>query len=362
MQSYEKVINTTVNILNPFNFCASTDSHLLGLLRDLYNGRCFMGAFILNVKSITTRSACHIEKTSNTNNGYIHVRFLADVSVFSRWDIITNVVIVSRQQMLVGVYEKAGGPRAVVSLLASKAVEALAVGQKIAVRVVLAQHMPMQPEVSIVATLLTCDQAAPIYQLRGVLGADARIELAPMLAAVERELEARAKLPREPLWFFERLLYAFREEPGASAPGASASAPGASAPGAPAWTGPPAFEPPDQGGIELVNVVDIVRAVVAGGENVSVTGSWSRLLHIYRSSPFAARAARAPASWAPDGAPRPISAEPRAVFAELLKNILDYLTATRELVEVYDSRDAISKHLNVWSIMRAAQRPSTAHV
>ena len=369
---FEKVIDTTVDITNPINFCADKRRHLFTELRNKFVGRCFKGAYVLGVKEILDCGACHLVRTNGTGDGYIDVRFLAEVAVFSRWDILTGVEIMSRQQMIVGVYGggapgeagegeapglKRAAPRAVVTILASKSAEALAVGQKIPVRVLLAQHMPMQAQVSLVATLLVCDQTAPAYRLRGSLDPSARAELAPMLAAVERELEARAALVRDrraDLWFFELLLYAFRapaDARGADARGAEESA------GVPAWEGGPAWQgPPAQAleaGAEGVSVLGIVRRVV-GGESVPVTGVWSRSLALYRSSPLIA--------FAPDGAAPPawavIEGAPRAVFAEMLKNILDFLAATRELVEVYGSAELIRSHINVWSAMRSAQRPA----
>ena len=370
---YEKVISGTVNVHNPVHFCTDKRRHLLAELRNKYVGRCFMGAYILGVKEILDSGACHIVRTNGSGEGYVDVRFLAEVAAFGRWDILTGVEIVSRQQMLVGVYggdaagaagaaDAAGAApasckaRAVVSVLASKAVEVIAVGQKIPIRVVLAQHAPMQPQASIVGALLVCDQTAPAYRLRGALDRSARAELAPMLAAVELELEARAALVRDrraDLWFFEILLYAYREN---AARGAGDGGAGAGA-GAAAWKDGPVWEGPRplravEDGAEAVSALDVVRRAVAG-ENVPVAGVWSRSLALYRSSPLVAVArGAAPAAWAVvDGAPR-------AAFAEFLKNILDFLVATRELVEVYSSRELIDKHLNLWGVMRAAQRPA----
>jgi hypothetical protein len=359
---YEKVISGTVDVANPINFCADKGRHLLADLQNKYAGRCFKGAFILAVKEVLDSGACHVVRTNGSGEAYIDVRFLAAVAVFGRWDILAGVEIVSHQQMVVGVYEGAPGqprpgrPRAVVTLFASKDVVALAVGQKIPVRVVLAQHAPMQPQASVVGALLVCDQAAPAYRLRGALDPAARAELAPMLAAVELELAARAALvetQKADLWFFEILLHAYRETP-RDAAGAGATAAVAAWEGGPVWHGPRSAQEVEAGA-ETTSALDVVRRAV-GGEAVPVAGVWSRSLALHRSSPLVAvvrgEEAAAPAAWTVvDGAPR-------AVFAEILKNILDFLVATRELVLVYNSRELIDRHLNLWSVMRAAQRPA----
>jgi hypothetical protein len=96
-----------------------------------------------------------------------------------------------------------------------------------------------------------------------------------------------------------------------------------------------------------------VRRAIAG-ENVPVAGVWSRSLALYRSSPLVGVARGAPpAAWTT------VDGTPRAVFAEFLKNILDFLVATRELIEVYNTRELLdNKHHNLWGVMRAAQRPA----
>jgi hypothetical protein len=350
---YEKVITGTVNVPNPVHFCADKKRHLMAELQNKYVGRCFMGAYILGIKDILDSGACHIVSTNGSGEGYIDVRFLADVAVFGRWDILVGVEIVSRQQIIVGVYggdvSSTGKPRAVVSILASKAVEALATGQKIPIRVVRAQHAPMQSQASIVGALLVCDQMAPAYRLRGTLDRSARAELAPMLAAVELELESRAalvKTHRSNLWFFEALLYAYR----GAEEGAEGIAEAAAWEGGPVWEGPRHLLAVEEDA-EAVSALDIVRRAVAG-ENVPVAGVWSRSLALYRSSPLVAVARAAPpAAWAV------VDGTPRAAFAEFLKNILDFLVATRELVEVYCASTPLDRRLVLWGVMRAAQRP-----
>lgn len=365
MQRFEKVFEATVNVANPINFCTDKARHLTIALQNKYVGRCFKGAYVLGVKKILECGACHIMRTNGTGEGYVDVRFLADVAVFSSCDILTGVEIVSNQPMLVGSYEGAaawpparappipGRPRAAVIIRASEAAAALAVGQKIPVRILLARHAPMQAQASVVGSLLVCDQTAPAYRLRDALDLSARAELAPMLAAVELELEARAAMVearKADLWFFERLLYAFREAGPAPRDGTAQDEAVPAWEGGPVWGGPRPLQALEAGA-ETASVLDIVRRVV-GGERVPVAGVWSRSLALYRSSPLVAvvrEGAAVPGAWTVvDGAPR-------AVFAEFLKNILDFLVATRELVLGYNSRKLIEDHTSLWRVMRSAQ-------
>lgn len=364
---FEKVYETTVNVSNPINFCTDTERHLLAELRATFEGRCFGGAFVVRVKQVRRRGRCHLATTNTSGRGTIDVQFLAEVAVFSQWDILVGAKIINNQQMVVGLWkappplgesapaEDAPAPEATVALLDSKAVGTLAVGQMISVRIVGAIHQPRKLA-CVVGTLLTCDQLAPIYRLRGELEPAARVELAPLLAAIDAELRARAALVRDrkaDLWFFEYVLYAYRPKTGKPPP-EDQSVPTGGAGSAATWAGPVQLVPLGAGE-SPVNVLELVRHVLAG-DAVSVAGYWARPLSLYRSSPLAARLAALPDNesqhWGAvaDGTPR-------AVFAEFLKNIFDFLAATRVMTARYNTLELINGHLGLWTVMGMAQRP-----
>jgi hypothetical protein len=351
----EKEFCVTVDVADVCNFCANKGPLLMAALHDEYAGRCYMGCYIIEIVEIIMASACHLITTNSSAEGYIEVKFMARVAVFSQWDILVGVEVMMNEKMLIGVHgdkvRKTG--LATVALLPSKAVEALAVGQQIAVRVVVAGHTPMQERASVYAVLLTCDAAAQVYRLRGALDKAASAELAPMLAAVETELAAREELVatrRADLWFFELLLYSYRARRAGTGTD-SQTLPAWE--GGPSWEGPPALVPHAEG-CAVRNVLDIVRKVVHDGESVPVTGAWSRPLNLYRSSPLAAVAdgRHLPAGWI-----AATESAPRVVFALFLKNILDFLVATRELAQLYSTEELVRKHFALWAAMRAAQTP-----
>lgn len=366
-----KVFETTLDVRDPIGFATDKENHLLAALQAQFAGRCYKGAYLVRVERVLRSSACRIVTSNNSAAGVVDVQFQALVVVFSRWDILVGVRVASQQQVIVGTYEAPGeapggapggapgeaeglerarprGARAAVAIIPGKGAESLAVGQLVPVRILQAEHAPMQQQASVISTLLTCDQGAPVYRLRAgsVLDLAAQAELAPMLEAVDAELAARGALAagvlRPGLWFFERLLYAYR--------GGAALDEGAEVPtgGAAAWAGPAPLRA-EEGALR--NVVETVRRAL-GGEAVPVAGHWYRPLSVYRSSPLAACAEAAPA-----GLSAPLDCQPRVAFAELLKNILDFLVATRQMAELYDTRDLIDSHNNLWAAMRAAQKP-----
>lgn len=361
-----KVFEYTVSVENPIHFCSDKPRHLLTALRNHLEGRNFKGAHIVRIVRVLEASAVHIQRTNGSGGGYVDTRVLAEALVFARWDILVGATVLANQQMVVGAYTPpgdSGAPRAAVALQASKAAETLTVGQLFAARVVHATHPPMQMQAAVYGTLLVCDQAAPVWRVRGNLDRSARAELAPLLAGIEAELAARDALlasRKADVWFFEHLLHPYRagERERERARGAGEQTVPAW-PGGPAWVGPP--DPvPHEPGAQLVSPVEIARRVVREGASVPVSGVWSRPLSLYRSSPLAA-VAPVPKPGQPEGPPPgwapAADSVPRAVFAELLRNILDHLRAIRELPEVYSTPALVAQHANLWGAMRAAQRP-----
>jgi hypothetical protein len=251
--------------------------------------------------------------------------------------------------MLICHYD-ARGARAVVTLITSKSAEALAIGQKFPARIIMAEHSPMHQRASIVATLLTCDQTAAVVRLEGTLDKEAGPELAPLLERVEEELARRPSLDRARVWFHERLLYAFQNDDTKNDTNIEAW------PGGAVWEGPAGIEAattaPTATAPTAKSIIAIVRRVV-GGDTVDVSGIWSRTLDLYRSSPLVRHVAAGPP---PAGWGEPADSVARAVFAEYLKNVLDFLVCVREMTELYNTPELEKNNANLWAVMRAAQK------
>src|SRR3990167_6212074 len=106
---FEKVLDVTINVRNPINFCADKLRHTMIELQNNYVGKCFKGVHVEKIIKILNISACHIEATNVSGEGYVDVQFLAEVIIFSRGDILVGVEVVNHAQMIVGTY----GSRAV---------------------------------------------------------------------------------------------------------------------------------------------------------------------------------------------------------------------------------------------------------
>lgn len=340
----EKVFDATIDVPNPIGFCTDRDTHLMRELQNKFVDRCYKGALVLRIVRVIKAGACCINTSNGAGEGYIDVQFLAAVRVFAQWEILTNVQVRDVTQFVSCHYMAGGSARAFVILDPKRGGAALAPGQTIAVRVLKADHPPREAAV-VYGVLLTCDRAAPTYKVREALDAQTAADLVPMVDQISTELALREELQKTrgaQLDFFEALLYAHRQK------GAAPQVSVAAWEGGPEWVGPAAAETKD-----AVSVVDVVRRAAAGAA-VPVAGLWSRPLTLYRSSPLATFAPRV--SGAPRGeAPEAITEPPKVVFALMLKNILDFLVATRELAAIYDDPAADPKYAGIWAAMRQAQ-------
>jgi DNA-directed RNA polymerase subunit E'/Rpb7 len=333
----EKVIDCTINIDNPIHFCTNKDEYLLKELNQNFVERCFKGVYIIEILHIVKCGPCAILKNLSAE-AYIDVSFAARAITYCKEDIITGVSIKSTQQIVIGTT-----PNAVVTILADKNSQFISMDQIIPVKVNIAHHSPHDSHISVIGSLLTCDQYAPTYFVKdstlskNSCGEDFHVFYKSIIHELKLREEMISNSKKGEIWFFEMLLYHFGANKDAREQSVVCDVA--------SWHGP--------GGItegSHKNLLSIADQIINGDEGVSVGGFWSRPLSIYRSSPLIAHSQQNTA-----GA-ETVSAPARIVFTTFLKNILDNLVCIREMVEVYNTEEMIRKHMNIWKIMKSAQR------
>lgn len=336
---FKKYIESTVPVENPIQFCAS-ESNLMKLLKRIYEGHCFKGAMVVEILEIAERGQCMIESVGS-RKGFVDVRFLALVEVVCRWDILTGVEIQNNTQMVVGVRDR-DGSNVVVSLSGPTA-SVPAQGQIVPVRVVQAIHPPMAKVITAAGVLLTCEKQAPVFRLAGSLESSEAASLGDLVNQIEKELKLRKTLVearQTDVWFFELLLLTH------ASTAASTEVRRVEAwPSGPVWEGPVSPKKDDEPS-SLISILDIVRR--AKDEAVPVDGLWTRPLTVCRSSPLASRTAGENAA--------AIVGKPVTVFGDFLSSMLNFLAAVREMTGIYNTRELIDSHANVWRAMRAEQQ------
>ena len=313
-----RTFSVTFDVHDPDDYCADPRRAALRHLRRSYAGRCFQGAFILEVLELVRLGPCLLRETCLSGAGYVHAEFRARVSVRDEWDILTDVRISLTTPLIVGRSTAEGAPTSVM-LLSGPATNPLSKGLTVAVRLVAQHYPPLQEEVTAAGTLLCCDSQAPAFLCSGELTQEDGAALEAMAERAARLLESRAELARtdaQGLLFFEGLLYAY-----AGAAETAELVPGPAADGArePLWAGPPGVPLPAPA--QAVDLLALVRRALEarpGTPGPDVTGLWCRDLALYRSSPLTAGA---PPGSPPSGWETPTAAPPRTVFAVMLRSV-----------------------------------------
>ncbi len=325
---FEKVYEITVNVDNPINFCTNKTKHVISEINNRYVGKCYKGSFIKELVKIIQISACNLVKTNNSGEAYVDVRFLAKVININQWDIIVGIEIKDIHQLIIGEYNK--DFKASIAIDNKKA-DMVNINQICCVRVIKSIYKPMNDYISVFSTILTCDKNAPIYKVTGDLEPkNIKFKLHLLMEEVKNELELRKQMNKSDYLYFEQLLYSYKhknksEETILNKNGTE-------------WTGYVC-------GNEVKNIIDIINTT----EVIDVTGYWTRSLFIYRSSPNVSFMKTI------DDETKFVEMSAYDVFAELLKNVYDFLKCIRQMVEIFPSVEIRNNHKNIWMMMKEQQ-------
>jgi len=339
----------TIQIANPINFAIDADARALEHVTSEYTNKCYGGCFIIKVVEVTKRSLITIDNTNNKAEGTMEVIFTADVVTFMAGEVLA-VVTIKTAQFITGIYDSLNSGRAAVAISAPTNAPYVVVNTKLPVRVLHTLHQPDSNLASIYAKLLTCDSEAAVYRLRGGLSLDliAKNEFTGRLGMIKEELDLRkalldSKPKQKKLLFFEGLLYAYRLK-ASDLSSLKANIVTIKSTAGFDWQGPEQLKQ-DYDEKAVRNLLDLVASYITTGETVSVSGEWTRPLSLYRSSPLFTISPPGTHATAVEG-------EAGLVIGLYLKNILDFLVATRELTEFYETNE----NMSVWDAMRQAQQ------
>lgn len=335
--NHVRAYEVTLAVEEPITAAANKELFVQSQLESIYLGRCYKGAFITRILSLTRVSDIVLGKTNSYGEARIHVAFTARVWLAGVWDILVGAEVKGTTGLVTCEYrveEKGEAPVVVaVSLYANPFAAAAAVGHKVAIRIVKTHYSPMRPFVSVHGVILTCERLRPVYYAPRALRADRAQELGQLVAAVDRERALRANAPNhEAIQFFELLLHPYRLKAPADAD---------------------LRHPSRMPGADYMDVVELARAAAAAGEAGEAAESggghyWTRPLDLASSSSLSARLKEPP-----PGA-KVIESTPEGVLAEHLGCIYNFLRAAREMAEIYDEAE-IKRHMNIWNAMRSAQ-------
>lgn len=323
----DKVFDVTLNITNPINFCTNKKQYIVTELNNIYTNKCYMGSYIIDILEILQSSSCRLVNTNSSGNGIIDVRFLAKVFILNSWDILIGVEIEKNQSLIIGKYKKSNLIIDVTFKPTNIQANSLTIGQLTPVRVIKAIHKPKESKIAVAAVLLTCDRKQINYRVKGEIAKSAIPEILLLFDKIKEELKLRSSMPKDKIIFFESLLYSYKNIPKDTKRINFDSLP---------WEGPLSNSSSENK--EMINLYDTL--------SMDLTGFWTRPLDLCRSSPLIQLLQDKPSEY--------VLTAPHLMIIEFAKNILTFLMAIREFVEVYTT-EKIQSHENIWNMMRHVQ-------
>jgi len=313
---------------DPIQFTVDSYTSTMNHLKFNYEGKCFKGVFITEVTKIKHLSACTIIDTNVSAGGHFNVTFVAKVLHYEQWDIIIGAKVL-KTDTLFNVVEKLRdrGCASIVANVGSQSI--LQVDQLVPIRIDLpAIHPPMSTHVTASAKILTCDKKSPVITIKGKRTITSKIlaDVTPYYNMIKKELELRSGLDRDRLFFFEELLFSFSK--GIEKKEVTVDCSGT----------PYIGFTPVQKDAENINLFELTEM-----PSKSYRSMW-----LCRSSPFIS-------DKPDDKSTTDISMSLIDCLIYYSRNIYNYLVATRELVETYNTPELIKGHENIWRHMRKSQ-------
>lgn len=345
--------DVTVDVANPTDFCSDKKRNALRAVREIYEGRCFMGKFIVRVLDVVAMSACRLGNVGNLGAGTVDVRFRALWARRGKGALLPMVRVANIGEIVIGRHETAalddgadgaadGAPDSVAdgaSLMAGEMSlagdepmsvsflnpsELFAVGQLVPARVHDVQYTPMgRPTAT--ATLLTCRDEAPVWRVagRGEVPESLAVKLEAALALYHGAAQRAAQADNGQVLqnFFTSLLSPYR---GGEAPL------------------PAGLEPV---GVDAARAVRELRAAMAPGtlwtRPLEKPFGWVGACRVADGSDAAAGAQAAPAA---------------AVLAHVVTELVGELEVLAALSTQFKTIEDINAQRGLWALMQAAQR------
>ncbi len=303
-----KTISTAIDIQDCIGIYMDPDN-ILRRVESTFQGKCYMGAYILQIKRIIRISECEINQDGAPSAGRISIIFEALVLVYVRGEIINGCTVKNRvSDMLVC-------DTAYANICVNKhpLAGSITPGQIISVRVISTKYQIGAVKVSINASIYLPQTESIIYKI-GPITPDIKAFLGNVLARIKDEEAGIDKLKEtnpKALNFFTQILYAYRS---------------------------PQTAP---NGAKEFNIKDFIN-------NPPKTISYlSRDRRIELSRPFVYGYEQA--------AGASTLLDTRGVLLTLLEDYCAHLRTIREMIEIYSTESLIQSHGNIWLMFKKSQ-------
>lgn len=332
----KKVIETAIDLDNSINFAPDIRDNLMYLLEDKYAKKCFQGCYVLRILDIIRYSEINIIKNTYSAKGQIYVTFEIEGVAYIPGEIVNGCEVVSKSNDGLIVCKT---NESAIYLNAGKTFSSIVVGQFISVRVVRPVYANGETQISINATPFTYIQNPYYYYLEGDNKPYEITDFAyfaDILRRINDELIKQKDTNKDGIKFMrDRILYAYQN----------------------AQTKPKnalefnllslfAQHVENSDLTELIAYIASIKSdtklllpcYMIRDSKIDLTTPMS---YIYKDLPT-------------DAVPK-MGYKTEDVIMIQLEEFLTYLKSAREMTEIYNTKEILAKHNNLWLIYKKAK-------
>jgi hypothetical protein len=303
-------METTVNILDPMYYATNPVKNLLIELSSIYNKKYILGHYIIKVVSIVSYSDCNICKTNDSGNGYVDVKFKADVMNFHKGTIIVGAKVVSDSKS--NKWMTAHYSDKYVSIALTFNSSGISNDQLLCLRIDKLAKVSNREIICASSNLFQCQK--PIYCEITNPKIEKTTEINLLIKRINDEYEKRNNQIAL-LWKIESLLTPVKTQINEKI-----------------WSTKKTDE------YDLFLLSEIKHKYFIRDKHTSLTSKFVKLTNDLDESTHTV-----------------FKSSAQNIYISLLVNILDNVTAINKMVNLYSSPEIAVKHQNIWALMEEAQ-------
>lgn len=324
-----KLITTTVNISDAINYSANAKSTLMSILIRKFTNKCYNGSYIIEVTKIIEKSACRVQTTNLSGEGYVDVTFEVLASVINIGDIVTNCVI-HKIDTCITCESNTDGAAIVAIPLNNNIAKVVSVGQILSVVVIAVKYDPFKSKITIIGNPIECDKQNIVYKVDGRMSSVEYASIAELCKKIHELYENRKLILTANSASIERMEHAIYPYKNVSTPSESEWIKG--------LKGPTKFVAQS---VTLENMLTLCE-----DPNYDFTGLWGRNSVLVKSSPFISKYNESDHEI--------VDSTPYNMVLTTLNSIYKYAKYINETSVIYGKESEYKKHLNIWMSMKLA--------
>lgn len=308
-----KLIEVGLDLQKPVEVYSNLNDNVLNILKNTYEGKCFRECYIITIDDIIDISDGYVANTGNDSYVKIYVRFAATVREFTLGEVITGCKVTEKKAGII----ICNTEYASVYLKENKLLSGVRIGQLIPVKFGSAKYSIGNNKISIkgLPFIFTNEPVAYHININSFSTDDLKF-FDDVMKRVDYEEEQRKILLNENssgVNFFDKLLYAWKTEQ----------------------------QTPKNA--TVVSLPDMIRNNKLNTGYVSLDNRLnmsSGSVYVFKDKPQTHKL---------------LGDDAKAAIYHMLEQYSSHLRTIREMITIYNSKELLTNHNNIWQIFRIGQ-------